>query len=302
MIKDLVGKRERLDLIDECSSLFKTMRDGGVFQADMMDILNTLWSDSNSLFIGPEAAGREKIQVWHPCITALFSTTPDGLKNSISRDFLTQGFLPRCLIFHDSEYGDIQKPIWNDTLSQKIVRAFQRVQTYGEMDKKNLAGPKPSPTEIISDSDARERIENYRIECAERLAEPVRDETERHFLSRAAQQAEKLSLIHGALSSLRIRLQDVEWAISVIEAINHNTSTLLPQMGAENTQETNVLRVLNLIRGAGKLTHGQLVAKTRFLKTAERSEILTSLEAEGRIQSTTEIAVTKPTRIYSYLR
>jgi hypothetical protein len=302
ILKDLVGRRERLDLIDECSSLFKTMRDGGIFQSDMMDILNQLWSDSSSLFIGPEAAGREKIQVWHPCITALLSTTPDGLKNSISREFVTQGFLPRCLIFNDVGYGEITKDTWDDALAQKIVRKFQEMQAYGAVDKRNLAGPRPGPEEIESTLEARTRLDSYALECAEKLAEPSRDEVERHFFSRAAQQAAKLALIHGALSQLRIGLSDVEWAIDVLEALSYNASALLPQMGAENNQESNVMRILQIIQVAGKIAHGALVAKTRFLKTPERTEMLTSLEVEGRIQSSVEITVTRPAKIYSYLR
>jgi len=283
MLKDLVGKRERLDLIDECSSLFKTIRDGGIFQADMMDILNQLWSDSSSLFIGPEAAGREKIQVWHPCISALFSTTPDGLKNSISREFVTQGFLPRCLIFHDSEYGKILKPEWDETLAQKIVRRFQELQAYGEIDKKNLAGPRPAPAEITSDEDARDRVEQYALECAEKLAEPGRDDIERHFFSRAAQQVAKLALIHGVTSALRIRLSDVEWAIDVLDTLSHNASSLLPQMGAENVQESNALRLFQIIKKEGSIQHSKLISKTRFLKSSERNDILASYQAEGAI-------------------
>lgn len=302
LLKDLVGKRERLDLIDECSTIFNAIKNGGIFQNDMLDILNMLWSESSSLFMGPESAGREKIQVWHPCVSVLFSTTPDGLKNSMSKDFITQGFIARTLIFHDDDYGKVKKPFWDEERAKRIVKGFQEFKTYGSMNTRNLVNLKPQPEEIRCDKDAEAILDQYTDECAQRLSEKDRDEMERHFYTRAAQQAVKLAMIHGALSGARIKAQDVVWAIDVLQASKHNSSALLPQVSAENTQESNSIRVLEIIRAEGSIAHSRLLGKTRFLKTAERTEILASLESEGRIKSTIEITVTKSAKIYQFLR
>jgi hypothetical protein len=108
---------------------------------------------------------------------------------------------------------------------------------------------------------------------------------ERHFLTRAGVQAQKLALIHGALDGALVRLWDVEWAIATVKASYHNSTMLLPELGAENTQETNVMRVLSIIQSSGSITHSRLIGKTRFLRTSERHEILGSLESEGKIRS-----------------
>lgn len=283
MIKDLLGKRERLDLIDECSGLFKTIRDGGIFQSDMMDILNALWADSGTIFLGPESAGRERIQVWHACVSALFSTTPDGLKGSISREFLTQGFVPRCLIFHDTEYGEIRKSRWDDDRAAWIIKCLQELATRGTVDKRNLVAPRPAPEQIFVSAGAQALLDGYDHECDKNLEQEDREEVERHFLTRGSQQATKLALIHGALRAGRVDEIDVEWAMATLHASWHNAGPILPQLGAENAQENNVLRVLHLIKKPGSIDHSRLIGKTRFLKTPERNDILAGLEHEGRI-------------------
>lgn len=288
MIKDLMSKRERLDVIDECSDLFRTMRDGGVFQQDMMAIFNSLWSDSNTSFLGPEAVGREKIQVWHACVSTLFSTTPQGLKGSINSSFVAQGLLPRCLIFNDADYGPIKSSAWNVELAERVVaKASQMRAQFGQKDapgKRNMMmGPKPNPDAIDVTADARARLAAYQRECAEALSEPDREEVERHFLSRGGQQAARLALIHGALWRLTVGIEDVEWAIATLAACRHNATDLLPTLGAENAQETNVIKVFQKIKRVGSITQSALYNQTRFLRTRERQEILDALVMEGKI-------------------
>ncbi|CAM6004912.1 unnamed protein product [Sphagnum balticum] len=281
------GRRERIDLIDECSGMFRTIRDGGVFQADMMDILNALWADSNSIYLAPESAGKERVSVWNPCISALMSTTPEGLKTSVSRDFVTQGFLPRCLILHDADYGKLKdEAAWDEQLERKIVDFLLPLQDMGDEQKgkRNFVMAKPQPAEIPVSAEALEHLKHYSRECAERLSHTDTDEIERHFLSRAPQQARKLALIQGALWRVEINLESALWATETLEAIWHNASTLLPQTTAENVTETNVMRVLAMIKSAGAIHHSKLIGRTRYLKTAERHDILSSLENEGKIR------------------
>lgn len=301
ILKDLSTRRERLDLIDECSGIFKVIRDGGVFQQDMLDILNALWSESHSIFLGPESVGRERVSVWNPCISSLFSTTPSGLKASISKEFITQGFLPRCLIFNDVGYGNLKEEdsdsFWDDELANKIIGNFDRLQSFGglkEGQKRNLMAPKAIPDEIAINTIAKEKLRRYARDCSVRLANPDCGESEKHFLSRAAQQSQKLSLIHAALRFGEVETRDVDWAIDTLLACWKNASTLLPHVGAENAQEANVVRLLSLIRMSGQISQSELIQKTRFLRTTERNEILASLEADGSVKRVQVQTKTKP--------
>ena len=287
IMKDLVGRRERLDPIDECSSLFDTIKNGGVFQADIIDVLNDLWSAGSSLFIGPESMGREKVSVWHPCVSALMSSNPTGIKNSVTKEFVTKGFIPRFLIFYESEYGSFnENQQWDESLAKRITDVFLQLQKMGNptnSGRKNLVSPIPNPMEIPSDANALRMLKDYTRECSVEMEQPDQDELTRSFLSRRAQQAKKLALIHGALRDARVSIVDVEWAFATLTAMWHNAGPLLPEMGAENAQETNGMRVLQIIRKEGSVQHSKLIGKTRFLKTSERNEILASYEAEGKI-------------------
>lgn len=301
MIKDLMGRRERLDLVDECSSLFRSIRDGNVFQADMLDILNALWAGSSGMYVGPESVGRERVSVWHPCVSALFSTTPAALTASMSRDFLTHGLIPRCLVFHDADYGQIKYPSILREQTMDIAQKLLKLR--GQLGKGpagrpvNLVNPRPDPVEIAATTEALVRLNAYRTECNDRM--PSAEEVERHFLTRAAQQATKLSLLHGALRCLVVDIEDVEWAIATLEACSVNSASLIHPLAAENLQESNVLRVAEIIRRLGSISHSRLIGKTRFLRTNERNEILSSLETEGRIAMS--LSTTK-SRVWTFVK
>lgn len=311
LIKDLVGRRERLDLIDECSGIFQMIRDGGVFQQDMLDTLNSLWGESGASFLGPDAACREKIAVWHACISILFSTTPHGLKGSINGSFVTRGFLPRCLIFHDPEYGPMrkkgaEKEKWDPELAAQISEQLVHLQEeFGQQEfngKKNLVGgTRPNPDPIPITDAAQEMLDDYQRECAESLADKDRENVEKELLTRGGQQAKKLALIHGALWRLSIDVEDVEWAIETLKTSWKNAAELLPTLGAENQQETNVLKVLQIIQKAGEIQHSALLNRTRFLKTYERNDILAALEAEGKIRARAMPQSTKKGKFWAFV-
>jgi hypothetical protein len=288
IVKDLLGRRERLDLIDECSALFDMIRTGGSFQSDMIDVLNMLWTDSSTLFIGPEGMMKEKVSVWHPCVSALLSTTPLGLSSSVNKGFMSKGFLPRTLIFHEAEYGAYRdEPVLDEGALARAVSLFAEVQAVSgdQAGKRNLMAPKPDPREIPIDRAGDALLRDYWRRQAEDIEKDM-PEFERDFMTRRGEHVTKLSLIHGALNGLRVNEDDVRWAIDTVAAVWHNSLPLLPTLSAENAQESNTMRVLAIIRKAGSVEHSHLIGRTRFLKTPERNEILASLEAEGKIRGT----------------
>ncbi len=306
LMKDLETRRERLDVLDECSSLFRTIRDGGIFQQDLLDILSSLWTSSHTVFRGPEAAAKERLIVHNPCVSALFSTTQEGMKQSTSRDFLTHGLLPRCLIFQAPDYGAKQERTreakWNEVLGEKVIAQIKYLQTFGhakDAGNKNLLSTKANPDMIDCAPNVKTLLSDFGYECREEIRKEECGEVRRQFLTRGGQQASKLALIHGAFRTLRVEAQDVEWAIATLKAVWHNASDLVGHLNAENTQESNVERILSIITKAGSITQSKIIGRTRALKTSERMEILHSLEAEGRIKKQTIPGTTKSTTIYT---
>lgn len=285
--KNLDRKRERLDVVDEATTLFSTISDGGVFQKSIDDLLCQLYSNSQTLFVGGESAGKEAIRVWHPCISLLMSTTPDGLKTSISRSIATKGFFPRCLPFIDG-YGP-QKKIEPTDEDIKILGAFIRdfrTRTVRPMTGKgtDLVNPVPNPIEIECAPEVTAALDDQVTQWNDQVTEPGRSEIDRGALSRAGEQAIKLALIHGALRTEKVEMEDLLWAIQMVDTVRVNSTLLFPQLGAENKTQGNLERVYALILEEGILRHQTLIDKTRYLMKRERNDILESLVEAEKIQ------------------
>ena len=285
--KNLDRRRERLDVIDEATSIFSKTTQGGSFQTDIDDTLCALFSSSKTLYVGPEAANRDGIKVWHPCVSALLSTTLEGLKSSISKQLATKGLFPRCLLFVEYGYSAQKSP---EDVSQNIVELGRIVRDIRAMDcppqTGNLMNQLPYPRDILIDKNAKALLDSTIFEWNERVSNPSVPEVERVFLTRAGEQASKLSLIHGSLRLGRIELSDVEWAIETTNTMRYNASNFFPQLAAENRTHSNFERVLFLIGQKGVLAHRELLNKTRYLGKRERNEILDSLCDEGLIEKT----------------
>lgn len=288
--KNLDRNRERLDIIDEASSLFNAIAEGGVFQKNIDDILCKLYTCSNTLFAASESMGKESMRVWHPCVSILMSITPAGLKSSISKSLATKGFFPRCLPFIDG-YGKQKDE--DESFEADVVRLGREVRDLRARTARPASGKGadlinivPNPIDIPCSAEATALLKLRKFEWGEMLTEANRTEIDRGFLSRASEQAKKLALIHGALRAERVDLEDVLWAIALVESVRTNTGLLFPQLGAENRTQSNIERVYALVAGVGIISHKDLIARTRFLQKRERNEILDSLVEEGKLHKT----------------
>lgn len=288
--KDLGSKRERLDIIDEASTLFKSIAEGGVFQSSMDDTLCTLFSCGGSLFMGSESAAREGVRVWNPCVSVHLSTTPTGLKDSITKAVALKGFFPRIVPFIEYEYSEKKKPenIEEEILKiGAIARDIRAIELPDEKGKpRNLLANALNPIDIPCSPEALTLLDKQDLIWDMMMQETHRSEVERNMLTRVTEQSKKLALIHGALRSRKIDVQDVEWAIETLNTARENAMHLLPQLSAENRTESNVERMYAIVKDWGVISHRELMNKTRFLQKRERNEILESLVEEQKIQKT----------------
>lgn len=284
--KGLEIKRERLDVIDEASSLFNKISQGGSHQTDIDDTLCTLYSSSKTLYVGPEAMSRDGIRVWHPCVSILMSTTLDGLVGSISKQIATKGFFPRCLLFVEYDYSEQQNP--DEDTSQQIIEISRIMRDIRAMECPQVPGDlmnrMPYPKEIPCDREALEFLETTRFNWGEQVSDPKTSLVNRIFLGKAGEQAKKLALIHGAMRGGTIQMLDVEWAIEVVNTMRFNASSFFPQLTAENKTHANFERVFSIISSKGIISNADLLAKTRFLTKRERNEVTESLIEEELIQ------------------
>lgn len=287
IIKDLEVNRERIDLIDEASALFSLIEGGGPFQKEMDDLLCSLYSDSSEYFIGPGSVGQKQIRVWHPCVTMFMSTTPNGLRQSISNALATKGFFPRCLLFIDYEYGQQQKPFLDQKLYDAVLSEFKHIrgmQCSGIGRPGDILNSRPDPVDIECTEGAIRFLEDREFAWNEDIEKSDTSDLEKVFLTRAGEQARKLALIHGSLSNMRIEIEDAVWACQVVDTMRKNASHIMPLLGAENRNQGSMARLYSYISAAGVITHKELIAKSRFLSKRERNEMLESLVEEGVIK------------------
>lgn len=287
VVKGIDVKRQRLDLIDEVSSVFRLIKDGGAFQADIPEILSTLWSDSSGTFIAPTSAGTDQIIANRACVSILGSTTPSMLIKTVNADLLHQGLFPRFITFSCDDYRQYKKPTSKPEAYEYIVATVKGLMkdiyplSEPESDK-NLMSFTPNPKELKADPDADAMLDDLQSRFAFMLMEE-KTETMRHFLGRAAQQITRLAMVHGALSQGKITVKDVTWAREVFEVSLHNMSQNFNLMSAENAQESSLTRVLNLIEKRGRIAQSNLITATGWLKPTERKAVLDDLIASNQI-------------------
>lgn len=290
LIKGLESQRERLDVVDECSATFNLILKGGVFQADILGHLLKLYSQSSGLFIGPESKGADPIRVFHPCVSSMMLTNREDFIMSVTRNFISGGLFPRFITFVEWGYGaDNPNPHWSHELAEKVfhgIDAITRVPI--EMDKvegkKNLLCPRPYPREAQISPRATELLKQFTTDCRHEMKAESTEETKKHFLTRAGQNAEKLALIHGILSHGMVEERDAHWGIKMIEASLHNAAPLFTQISARTPAEAAVIGVYEVIKRAGFITIGKLYEHTRMLTKMQRNEALDALQIEGKVR------------------
>lgn len=294
-LKNLDTKRERLDVIDECSNLFNMISRGGVFQQDLIDLMCQLYSDSSSLFLGPETKAGETLRVFHPCVSALMLTNQEGLILSATRSFITKGLFPRCLILVDDDYGPINaKPMWDESLARRVgavIESLSRLPVAFEGptgQKQNLLCPRPYPTEVRVSQAAHDVLKAHDSRIDSETADPATAEFRKHMLTRQAQTAAKLALIQGVLGSGTVEREDAQWAVDLCEAALHNAMPILNRLSAQSPAEAAIIGTLEVIRKNGSITMAELYEATRMLTRAQRNEALEALTIEGKIRQMTD--------------
>jgi hypothetical protein len=287
-LKNLSTKRERLDVVDECSNLFNMISRGGVFQQDLIDLMCQLYSDSSSLFLGPETKAGETVRVFHPCVSSLMLTNQEGLLLSATRSFITKGLFPRCLILADDEYGRInENPEWDAGLAAKIgstVESLLRVPVAQDEAHKDLLHPKPMPREVGATAGALDVLKAHDRRVDEETADSKTPEIRRHMLSRQSQTAHKLALVHGVLRGGSVEREDALWAVDLCEAALHNAMPVVEKISAQTPMEAAVVGILELVRRKGAVRPSELYEATRFLSKSQRNDALEALRIEGKVQ------------------
>jgi hypothetical protein len=291
LTKNLVTRRERLDVIDEVASLFAQMKSGGLYQTEILDELCKLWSDSNTKYMASEYAEREDTSTcYNPCISILGSSTVEGIKSNISKSTTVKGLMPRFLIFAHEEYGKIKEDHLDENLLNEIVQELEMILDIDKRIGKEKVdvrhGPIYDPHDLYpKEKGAIKYFQEIKLEFAKSLEHDI-DESLRHMLTRGKEQVMKLATIH-AVSNHRydaVILEDIVWAKEVYDTSIHNSKFFIQETNVENEYEKNLTQIENFIVKKGKATEAQVFNYIKRVPKKTVKEILNHLISMDKIE------------------
>lgn len=290
LVKNLVSRRERLDLIDEVASLFAQMKSGGLYQTEILDELCKLWTASSSKFLAGEYSEKENTSTcYNPCVNILGSSTIKGIKANMSRDMTEKGLMPRFLIFSHENYGQVKEDFLDEELMQKICLTIEALH---EMDKPELKtktpnllqGPIYNPRNVApKEKDAIAYFKEIKAYFDKSIEIVDQSDVMTAMLSRGKEHVMKLATVHAVGCGRIIQLQDLQWAKKVFDTCLYNSTMMLEETNTSNEHEKDVLQVLNYIKKTGQISHGKLQGRFRRVQPQRLKQITGQLIEDGSI-------------------
>lgn len=306
MIAHLPQYQERIDIIDECSTLLAAMGKSDGHLSSCVELLSELYSKAPTKFNGQSSLknGVGFGACYNPHITFLGSTTPIGFKSSVNREVAGKGLLPRMLVFFQNDIGEYKGRKNRTAVPAKLKELKRLVDSFVLIEKNRHPDFKPDlaiglgkgekpveltpkgiryiPTMIPFTAEAEDAWYLYEERCHYAKAKDP-DAFHSAFIGRFAEMAAKIALLDSlSLQRKEIALDSLEWAIEVIETQWHNAAWLFEAANAENVHHAGVIKVLNIIKSKGTVSRGDLI-RAAHLKKRDLDDILETLEQSNQI-------------------
>lgn len=308
VIMNLPKQQERLDIIDECSSLLSAMGSKESHSSQIVELLSELFTKGPTKYHGQTSLsnGEKFGACYNPHISILGSTTPKGFRSSVNKDIAAKGLLPRMLLFFQQEIGDYAGRKKRDGVDEKTNKLKSLVNKILSFEKKvhpdfkdiNLISPAQNKegmdlsqgirythTVIPMSTEANEFWLNYEEDCYnKKKSDP--DGFESAFIGRFAELVAKLALLDSvSIGSSVINVDSIIWAIEVVEAQWHNAKPLYDIAHAENKTEGDIIRVLNFIKERGIVDRTTLARKCQWLELRFFNQAIQTLIETDQIES-----------------
>jgi hypothetical protein len=326
-IMNLPIQQERLDIIDECSSILKAMGAKEGYASNMVELMSELYTKGSTKYAGQTTATRgERFGAcYNPHISFLGSTTPKGFKASVNKEVAAKGLLPRMLLFFQNDIGgyrgrkDRSKI---EPLTQELQAFVNKMLSMAKVrhpdfnpDVNLLATNRGEDNEDLSQGirykqalvPMTSEAENMWYELEEeyhnkKIVDP--DSFESAFIGRFAEMIAKLALLDSlSLGRQVIDIDSLTWAKDVIETQWYNSTMLYELAHAENQTHADSTRILNFIKSVGIASKTKIINKNRWIKQRELNDILETLKESGLIEEIqTSGPIGRPVKHYRLVR
>jgi uncharacterized protein YlzI (FlbEa/FlbD family) len=224
------------------------------------------------------------------------------------------GFLPRWLVFENSEYTEPCKPkiSLDSPIPEDIVDYVRALYNKGYFYQDGVPKPligipvpvvaKPAPAERTDfHPEALEYLDAFNMEMEALKRDNFEDCARAALYSRAGENARKIALILSH-PDYGITLQDAEFACGVIRDQVDGILERVKEMRGKTTAEMQRDTVMDAIRfyGLTGATKTDIFKKTRSLDTKQRTMIINELIEHGVVYMDLETGDSKNTRGCKY--
>lgn len=273
-------------LIDEAGHYFSGVNDpnaGSSAQHAIKPCLLELWSAANGSWKGKQRVPRdgkaaaEPVVIKNPHLCLYATTQPQILFESMNRNDLRDGWLPRNLFFiSKTRPKPMSKPL------AEIPNAIR----YEVLKWKNP----PENLTVVPTSDAALKVfQEFTDEIYVKMmqADKTGDETN-YLYGKARENAGRVALIlavsRKGLEAV-IEREDAEFACKLVKYLIGEVIRVVRENISESTDEKAKKRILQIISLAGEkgILKGELTRKTQFIRRGFRDEYLADLVESGEI-------------------
>lgn len=274
-------------LIDEAGHYFSGVSDPNASSSSQHAIkpaLLELWSAANGSWKGKQRVPRdgktavEPIVIKNPHLCLYATTQPQILFESMNRNDLRDGWLPRNLFFISKTRP---KPV------SKIIPEIPNEIRYEVLKWKN---PPEGLTTIPTSPEAEKVFAAFTDEIYKKMiqADKTGDETN-YLYGKARENAGRIALILAVSRKgfeATIEEGDATYACGLVKYLIGEVIRVVRENISESTDEKSKKRILQIIALAGEkgILKGELTRKTQFIRRAFRDEYLADLIESGEIQ------------------
>ena len=267
-----------IDELGRYLSHLTSIKSGG-YQREILDYVIKSFSKASGVLRGKKFANEQtnpQINIIQPHVCIVGSSVREKIVENCTSSEAIDGFLNRWLLMES-----IDRPRRRKDVMKKTAVPHSIIEAAGL-----IAG---SPYPIAEDEEPAVKTVRYTPEAyaiMEEYTELIEDliDTSEHLLQalyvRSCEHMAKLALV--LCDNEFIRVEDVELAIEIVTESNKRIVDFASNI-ADNEQEKNVIRVLNVIKSAGSISHRRLMNNTRFLKHRDRKDIVSDLVQSGSV-------------------
>lgn len=227
------------------------------------------------------SAKNNPLTIRHPNFCIYATTVPGRLYQGLTPDEVTDGFLPRFLVFEshtpDPEEQELtHAPIPMDLLTKIDYWSKKTLEQQGEG---NMSF---QPQMISMDAHAKALLKE-KAQSWRKLKVDTRGSGLDALWARAYEHAMRLGLIRAAGIGDEMTEADIGWGCAMVDFLLQRMADQALANLATNEHEKHMQRVSAYLHEVGHCTLEQLTRKFRWLKQKERDGILSSLMDENRV-------------------